>query len=117
MKPADHPPPFDPADYVTPPTDPADEQIDVGVLIVGAGPAGLACAIRLGQLLEEQPELAARLGDVPVAVLEKGKQARARISSPERSSTRVGSSVSSAAASGSTSSRSSESSSTSPCTS
>ena len=74
MKPADHPPPFDPADYVTPPTDPADEQIEVGVLIVGAGPAGLACAIRLGQLLEEQPELAARLGDVPVAVLEKGKQ-------------------------------------------
>ena len=44
------------------------------MLIVGAGPAGLACAIRLGQLLEEAPELRARLGDVPVAVLEKGKQ-------------------------------------------
>ena len=44
------------------------------MLIVGAGPAGLACAIRLGQLLEEHPELAERLGDVPVAVLEKGKQ-------------------------------------------
>ena len=37
------------------------------------GPAGLACAIRLGQLLEESPETAARLGDVPVAVVEKGK--------------------------------------------
>jgi len=74
VKPADHPPPFDPVGYVTAPTDPADEQIEVGVLIVGAGPAGLACAIRLGQLLEEQPELADRLGDVPVAVLEKGKQ-------------------------------------------
>jgi electron-transferring-flavoprotein dehydrogenase len=43
------------------------------VLIVGAGPAGLACAIRLGQLLKEAPEVAERLGDVPVAVLEKGK--------------------------------------------
>jgi electron-transferring-flavoprotein dehydrogenase len=40
---------------------------------VGAGPAGLACAIRLGQLLEEHPDMAERLGDVPVAVLEKGK--------------------------------------------
>jgi electron-transferring-flavoprotein dehydrogenase len=74
VKPADYPPPFDPADYVSPPTDPPDERIEVGVLIVGAGPAGLACAIRLGQLLGEQPELAEELGDVPVAVLEKGKQ-------------------------------------------
>ena len=56
MKPAEFPPPFDPADYVTPPTDPPDERIEVGVLVVGAGPAGLACAIRLGQLLEENPE-------------------------------------------------------------
>jgi electron-transferring-flavoprotein dehydrogenase len=74
VKPADYPPPFSPAEFVAEPTDPPDERIDVGVLIVGAGPAGLACAIRLGQLLEEQPELAERLGDVPVAVLEKGKQ-------------------------------------------
>jgi thioredoxin reductase (NADPH) len=44
------------------------------VLIVGAGPAGLACAIRLGQLLEDAPELRERLGEVPVAILEKGKQ-------------------------------------------
>ena len=50
------------------------DPIEVGVLIVGAGPAGLACAIRLGQLVEEDPETAARLGEVPVAVLEKGKQ-------------------------------------------
>ncbi len=50
------------------------DPIEVGVLIVGAGPAGLACAIRLGQLAEEDPETAARLGEVPVAVLEKGKQ-------------------------------------------
>jgi electron-transferring-flavoprotein dehydrogenase len=68
------PPPFSPADYVVEPSDPEDERIEVGVLVVGAGPAGLACAIRLGQLLAERPDVAERLGDVPVAVLEKGKQ-------------------------------------------
>jgi electron-transferring-flavoprotein dehydrogenase len=72
-RPADFPPPFDPADFVTEPSDPRDERIEVGVLIVGAGPAGLAAAIRLGQLLEERPELRERLGDIPVAVVEKGK--------------------------------------------
>jgi electron-transferring-flavoprotein dehydrogenase len=74
MKPADYPPRFDPREFVAAPSDPEDERIEVGVLVVGAGPAGLACAIRLGQLLEEAPEIAERLGDVPVAVLEKGKQ-------------------------------------------
>jgi electron-transferring-flavoprotein dehydrogenase len=74
VRPADYPPPFSPAEFVAEPTDPPDERIDVGVLIVGAGPAGLACAIRLGQLLEEHPDVAERLGEVPVAVLEKGKQ-------------------------------------------
>src|SRR5688500_1973778 len=73
IRPADYPPPFAPSDVIAAPTDPADERIEVGVLIVGAGPAGLACAIRLGQLLEESPETAERLGDVPVAVVEKGK--------------------------------------------
>ena len=73
VRPSDSPPPFDPSEAVGTPTDPPDERIEVGVLVVGAGPAGLACAIRLGQLLEEQPDVAERLGDVPVAVLEKGK--------------------------------------------
>jgi electron-transferring-flavoprotein dehydrogenase len=72
-RPAGYPPPFDPREYVAAPTDSPDERIDVGVLIVGAGPAGLACAIRLGQLMEDDPSLAERLGEVPVAVLEKGK--------------------------------------------
>jgi electron-transferring-flavoprotein dehydrogenase len=79
VKPTDYPPPFDPRAYVAPPTDPPEERIDVGVLIVGAGPAGLACAIRLGQLLEESPETAKRLGEVPVAVLEKGKGVGAHV--------------------------------------
>jgi electron-transferring-flavoprotein dehydrogenase len=71
---SDFPPPFSPAEFVGEPTDPVDERIDVGVLIVGGGPAGLACAIHLGRLLEQHPDVAARLGDVPVALLEKGKQ-------------------------------------------
>jgi electron-transferring-flavoprotein dehydrogenase len=71
---ADYPPPFAASEFVSEPTDPVDERIEVGVLIVGAGPAGLACAIRLGQLLDEHPDVAERLGDVPVAVVEKGKQ-------------------------------------------
>jgi electron-transferring-flavoprotein dehydrogenase len=71
---SDFPPPFSPSEFVGEPTDPADERIEVGVLVVGAGPAGLACALRLGQLLEEHPDVAERLGDVPVALLEKGKQ-------------------------------------------
>jgi electron-transferring-flavoprotein dehydrogenase len=71
---SDYPPPFAASEFVGEPTDPVDERIDVGVLIVGAGPAGLACALRLGQLLAEHPDMADRLGDVPVALLEKGKQ-------------------------------------------
>jgi electron-transferring-flavoprotein dehydrogenase len=73
VRPADFPPPFSPSEVVVAPTDPTSERIEVGVLIVGAGPAGLACAIRLGQLLEQSPETAERLGEVPVAVVEKGK--------------------------------------------
>jgi electron-transferring-flavoprotein dehydrogenase len=71
---SDFPPPFSAREFVAEPTDPADERIEVGILIVGAGPAGLACAIRLGQLMEEHPDVAERLGEVPVAIVEKGKQ-------------------------------------------
>src|SRR5437763_7241815 len=62
-----------PEEFVGPPTDPEDERIEVGVVIVGGGPAGLACAIRLTQLLEEEPALAESLGEVPVVLVEKGK--------------------------------------------
>ena len=75
VKPADYPPPFSPSEVIAAPSDPADERIEVGVCIVGAGPAGLACAIRLGQLMEEDPTTAERLGEVPVAVIDKGKGA------------------------------------------
>src|ERR1700760_825567 len=73
-RPSNFPPPFSASDYVAEPTDPADERIGVGVAIVGAGPAGLACAIRLGQLLEAHPDVGGPLGEVPVAVVEKGQQ-------------------------------------------
>ena len=72
-RPADFAPPFDAVQFVTEPTDPPDERIEVGALVVGAGPGGLAAAIRLGQLLEQRPELRERLGEIPIAVLEKGK--------------------------------------------
>jgi electron-transferring-flavoprotein dehydrogenase len=71
---SDFPPPFQPSDFVVAPSDPPDERIEVGVLVVGAGPAGLAFAVRFGQLLGDDPGLAEQLGDVPLAVVEKGKQ-------------------------------------------
>ncbi|MGZ5342948.1 MAG: 4Fe-4S dicluster domain-containing protein, partial [Solirubrobacterales bacterium] len=74
IAPKEFPPPVNPVEeFITEPTDPEEERIEVGVAIVGGGPAGLACAIKLTQLLEDEPELAEKLGEVPVAVIEKGK--------------------------------------------
>jgi electron-transferring-flavoprotein dehydrogenase len=72
VKPSDFPPPWSTDEAIAAPSAP-EEAIEVGVLVVGAGPAGLAAAIRLGQLLAADPAAAERLGEVPVAVLEKGK--------------------------------------------
>ena len=72
--PIEFPPPVDSAkEFVGAPTDPADERIEVGVVIVGGGPGGLACAIRLMQLLADDESLMESLGEVPVALVEKGK--------------------------------------------
>ncbi len=79
VAPSEFPPPFDAADAIGPPTDPADERIEVGIAIVGGGPAGLACANKIMQLLENEPELTEKLGEVPVAVIEKGKVAGAHL--------------------------------------
>ena len=74
VAPSEFPPPVDPtAEFIKRELDPEDERIEVGVAIVGGGPAGLACANRLLQLLADEPDLTERLGEVPVAVIEKGK--------------------------------------------
>src|SRR3954453_3214413 len=74
VAPVEYPPPVDSAsEFVAPPTDPEDERIEVGVAIVGGGPGGLARAIRLTQLLAEDEQLMESLGEVPVALVEKGK--------------------------------------------
>jgi electron-transferring-flavoprotein dehydrogenase len=73
-EPSEFPPPVKPAEeFVTGITDPEEERIEVGIAIAGGGPAGLACAIRAAQLLEDEPELSEKLGEVPIAVVEKGK--------------------------------------------
>jgi electron-transferring-flavoprotein dehydrogenase len=79
VAPSEYPPPFDSSEVITAPSDPVDERIEVGVAIVGGGPAGLACANKLMQLLEHEPELTEKLGEVPVAVIEKGKVAGAHL--------------------------------------
>jgi electron-transferring-flavoprotein dehydrogenase len=66
-------PAFPRDEYVSRFTDKPEERIDVGVLFVGAGPAGLAGAIRLAQLRKGDPRLHELLGETPVAVVEKGK--------------------------------------------
>ncbi|HEX6602227.1 MAG TPA: electron transfer flavoprotein, partial [Solirubrobacterales bacterium] len=79
VAPSEFPPPFDSNDVIGPPTDAPEDRIEVGVAIVGGGPAGLACANKLLQLLEDEPELTEKLGEVPVAVIEKGKVAGAHL--------------------------------------
>ena len=71
--PSAFPPPYDPAAAVDAPNAPIDLQIPTGVCIVGGGAAGLACAVKLGQLLADDPESLERLGEVPIVVIEKGK--------------------------------------------
>jgi electron-transferring-flavoprotein dehydrogenase len=77
VRPAEYPPPFSPAEVIAAPS--ASDPIEVGVLIVGAGPAGLACAIRLEQLLENAPAVREKLGEVPVAVIDKGSKPGAHL--------------------------------------
>jgi electron-transferring-flavoprotein dehydrogenase len=72
--PADYRPGVDSRrEFVRRELDGPEDRIDVGVAIVGGGTAGLACANRLLQLLEGDPETLERLGEVPVCVIEKAK--------------------------------------------
>src|SRR3954471_3520669 len=72
--PAAYPPPVDsPGEFIKRGLDPEDEIIEVGVLVIGGGTAGLSCANRILQLLAEDEETMEQLGEVPVAVIEKAK--------------------------------------------
>ena len=74
VSPADFPPPVEvEKEFVKRGLDGEDERIEIGVAIVGGGTAGLACANRLLQLLADDPETMEKLGEVPVAVIEKAK--------------------------------------------
>ncbi|CAN5823777.1 electron transfer flavoprotein-ubiquinone oxidoreductase [soil metagenome] len=50
---------------------PDAEAIEMDVVFVGAGPAGLAGAIRLAQLVQQDAESGGELGEIQIAVLEK----------------------------------------------
>ena len=61
--PSEYVPPADSVEeFIKRELDPEDERIDVGVVIVGGGTAGLACANRLLQLLGEDAATMERLG-------------------------------------------------------
>ena len=73
MIPAQFPPPVNQEDFVSSITSRPDNRFNVGILFVGGGPASLAGAIRLAQLLEGAPEVRSMLGEIPIALIEKGK--------------------------------------------
>ncbi|MBI4228220.1 MAG: 4Fe-4S dicluster domain-containing protein [Deltaproteobacteria bacterium] len=66
-------PPVGKDEFISGITDKPEDQVEVGILFVGAGPASLAGAIRLSQLLSEEPNIMESLGEIPIAVIEKGK--------------------------------------------
>ena len=68
---------------VAAPSDP--DPIEVGVLVVGAGPAGLAAAIRLGQLAADDPRRAERSARCRSRCSRRARRP-ARTCSPARSS-------------------------------
>ncbi len=68
--PSRHQPPL-PLDRVILHDPPGAEAIEMDVLIVGAGPAGLSCAIELARLMKRDQENGGSMGDLAIGVLEK----------------------------------------------
>ncbi len=70
VRPAAHQPPL-PDDRLILSEAPEEEAIEMDVVFVGAGPAGLAGAIELARLVQRDAEAGGELGDLQIAVLEK----------------------------------------------
>ena len=68
--PVRHQPPL-PLDRLIRRDPPGAEAIEMDVVIVGAGPAGLACAIELARLSRQEREAGGEMPELNVAVLEK----------------------------------------------
>jgi electron-transferring-flavoprotein dehydrogenase len=60
-----------PLDRLILPDPPGAEAVEMDVLIVGAGPAGLSCAIELARLVKRDQEAGGEMPDLNIAVLEK----------------------------------------------
>ena len=52
---------------------PGPDAIEMDVLIVGAGPAGLACAIELTRLVKQDQEAGSGMADLEIAILDKAE--------------------------------------------
>lgn len=61
--------------------DVAREEMEVDVLLVGAGPANLACAYHLASLIEKDTEAGGGLGETLIMVIEKGMHVGAHVMS------------------------------------
>lgn len=54
---------------------PGEDAVEMDVVIVGAGPAGLACAIELARIAEQQRAAGGPLAELSIAVLDKAASA------------------------------------------
>ncbi|MFQ6045124.1 MAG: 4Fe-4S dicluster domain-containing protein [Gemmatimonadales bacterium] len=70
FRPSDHQPAL-PLDRLILKAEPSEERLEVDVLFVGAGPAGLAGAIQLAKLVKQDNNAGGDIGEVSIGVLEK----------------------------------------------